>query len=175
MARPQDFVNPITPAELAAREQPWHRRDAPGGARFPYPQPLDRCQRLALHRHPRSKYVYEVPSGKAALAAAETYVYGADVVLKIDPADVGALGGMLTFLEGPSAADLPAIADLAVVEDGTAVTGEVMNSLTRRNLLFQHFSGVDALPDQHRHGGAPATWPRRPPIPAPLRSRSAVS
>ncbi len=58
-------------------------------------------------------------------------------MLKIDPADVGALGGMLTFLEGLPAADLPAVADLAVVEDGTAVTGEVMNLLTRRNLLFK--------------------------------------
>ena len=94
-----------------------------------------------------------MPSGKAALAAAETYAYGADVVLKIDPADVGALGGMLTFLEGLPAADLPGIADLAVVEDGTAVTGEVMNLLTRRNLLFQVVPAASAtLPDQHRHG-----------------------
>src|SRR5258708_29327311 len=44
---------------------------------------------------------------------------------------------MLTFLEGLPAADLPAIADLGVVDDGSAITGEVMNLLARRNLLYQ--------------------------------------
>jgi hypothetical protein len=34
-------------------------------------------------------------------------------------------------------ADLPAVADLAIVDDGSATTGEVMNLFARRNLLFQ--------------------------------------
>ncbi len=88
-------------------------------------------------RHPERKYVYDVPAGKAALAAAEAFAYGADAVLKIDPTDAGNLGAMLRFLEELPAADLPLLADLGVVEDGSAVTGEVMNLLARRNLLFQ--------------------------------------
>ena len=44
---------------------------------------------------------------------------------------------MLTFLEGLPSADLPAVSDLAVVDDGSAITAEVMNLLARRNLLFQ--------------------------------------
>ena len=44
---------------------------------------------------------------------------------------------MLTFLEALPAADLPAVPDLGVVDDGSAMTGEVMNLLARRNLLFQ--------------------------------------
>ena len=44
---------------------------------------------------------------------------------------------MLTFLEALPAADLPAIADLAVIDDGSPTTGEVMNLLARRNLLYQ--------------------------------------
>jgi hypothetical protein len=44
---------------------------------------------------------------------------------------------MLTFLEGLPAADLPSVADLAVVDDGSEATGEVMNLLARRNLLFE--------------------------------------
>jgi len=32
--------------------------------------------------------------------------------------------------------DLPAVADLAVVDDGSATLGEVLNLLARRNLLF---------------------------------------
>jgi hypothetical protein len=58
-------------------------------------------------------------------------------VLKIDVADAGRLGQMLTFLAALPPLDLPAVADLAVVDDGSAVTGEVMNLLARRNLLFQ--------------------------------------
>ena len=88
-------------------------------------------------RNPRRQYVYDLPAGKSVLAAAEAHAYGADVALKIDPSDAGPLGTMLTFLEGLPAADLPVIADLAVVDDGSAVTGEVMNLLARRNLLYQ--------------------------------------
>ena len=87
-------------------------------------------------RHPDRKFIYDVPAGKAALAAAEAHAYGADVAMKIDPADVESLEAMLRFLEGLPAVDLPAVADLAVVDDGTAITGEVMNLLARRNLLF---------------------------------------
>lgn len=88
-------------------------------------------------RNPGGKYVYELPAGKAVLAAAEAHAYGADAALKIDPSDAGPLGAMLTFLEGLPAANLPVIADLAILDDGSAVTGEVMNLLARRNLLYQ--------------------------------------
>ena len=116
-------VNPITPAELAARELlPPPGVTPRAGLASPTRSPWIVASGWRFNRHPQSKYVYDVPTGKAALAAAETYAYGADVVLKIDPADVGALGGMLTFLEGLPTADLPTLADLAVVEDGTAVT-----------------------------------------------------
>jgi hypothetical protein len=81
--------------------------------------------------------VYTVPAGKGALAAAEAFAYGADAILKVDPADLGSVGTMMTFLEGLPAVDLPPVADLAVVDDGSAITAEVMNLLARRNLLFQ--------------------------------------
>jgi hypothetical protein len=87
-------------------------------------------------RNPGRKYIYDLAAGKAVLAAAEAHAYGADAALKIDPSDAGPLGAMLTFLEGLPALDLPLIADLAVVDDGSAVTGEVMNLLARRNLLY---------------------------------------
>jgi hypothetical protein len=44
---------------------------------------------------------------------------------------------MLKSLEALPAADLPAIADIGVVDDGSPITGEVMNLLVRRNLLYQ--------------------------------------
>ena len=116
-----------------------------------------------------------MPAGKAALAAAEAFAYGADAVLKIDPADVGTLGAMLTFLEALPAVDLPAVADLAVVDDGSAITGEVMNLLARRNLLFQVVQAPSPRFPINIRMGHPATRAKRPPIPAPSRSRSAVS
>jgi hypothetical protein len=88
-------------------------------------------------RKPDGKFVYNLPVGKAALAAAEAYAYGADAVLEIDPDDLASAGAMLTFLRGLSTVDLPPLADVAIVDDGSAVTGEVMNLLARRNLLFE--------------------------------------
>lgn len=88
-------------------------------------------------RHPGTKYVYAVSVGKAALAAAEVFAYGVDAVFKVDPAELANLGRILTFLEALPPADLPAVSDFGVVDDGSAMTGEVMNLLARRNLLFQ--------------------------------------
>lgn len=88
-------------------------------------------------RQPAGKFRYDLPAGKASLAAAEAFAYGADAVLQIDQADAASLGGMLTALEGLPPADLPPIADLGVVDDGSPITGEVMNLLARRNLLYQ--------------------------------------
>jgi len=88
-------------------------------------------------RNPAGQYVYDLPTGRAALAAAEAYVYGADAVLKIDPADLESLGRMLRFLSQLPANELPDAADLAVVDDGSAPLGEVLNLLVRRNLLVK--------------------------------------
>jgi hypothetical protein len=88
-------------------------------------------------RAPATKYSYVVPAGKAALALAEAAAYGADVVVKIDVADVPSAGAMLAFLDSLPAADLPSVADFGVVDDGTPITAEAMNLLARRNLLFE--------------------------------------
>jgi hypothetical protein len=89
-------------------------------------------------RNPGGQYVYEaLPAGRAALAAAEAYAYGADALLRIDPGDVEALGKTLTFLAQIPASDLPDVADFAVVDDGSGPMGEVLNLLVRRNLYFR--------------------------------------
>jgi hypothetical protein len=131
-------VTPVSEAELASREA----LPAPGiasraGLASPTRSPWIVANGWRFARHPGAKYVYDVPAGKAALAAAEAFAYGADVVLKIDPADVGRLGEMLTFLEALPAVDLPTVSDVTIVDDGSAITGEVMNLLGRRNLLFR--------------------------------------
>jgi hypothetical protein len=131
-------VTPLTDAELASREALPSPGLAPrAGLASPTRSPWINANGWRFTRHPGTKYVYDAPAGKAALAAAEAFAYGADAVLKIDPADVGTVGAMLTFLEALPAVDLPTVSDLAIVDDGSAVTGEVMNLLARRNLLFQ--------------------------------------
>ena len=127
-----------TEADLASRERlPVPGTTARAGLASPTRSPWIVASGWRFMRNPAAKYAYTLPAGKAALAAAEAFAYGADAVLKIDPADLKAAGEMLAFLEGLPAVDLPAVADFAVVDDGSAVTGEVMNLLVRRNLLFE--------------------------------------
>ena len=89
-----------------------------------------------LLRRPAGRYIYTVPAGKGALAAAESVAHGADTLLQIDPADLTSVGAILAAAAASSADTLPLVADLAVVDDGSELTGEVMNLLARRNLLF---------------------------------------
>lgn len=89
-------------------------------------------------RNPAGRFYYDLPKGRAALAVAESFAYNADSVLKIDPADLAEAGRMLAFLKSvPKNEDLPLIADIGVVDDGSKLVGEVMNLLSRRNLLFK--------------------------------------
>ena len=128
----------LTDAELASREAlPVPGTTARAGLASPTRSPWIVASGWRFMRNPAAKYAYTLPAGKAALAAAEAFAYGADAVVKIDPVDLRSVGEMLAFLEGLPAVDLPAVADFAVVDDGSAVTGEVMNLLARRNLLFQ--------------------------------------
>jgi len=120
-----------------------------GRTRLPPPGIEPRARRVSATQSPwvtsngwrflrgqQGKYLYELPAGRAALAAAEAFAYGADALLEIDSADVTELGRMLGFLAQLPASELPAIADFGVVDDGTPLVGEVMNLLLRRNLLF---------------------------------------
>jgi hypothetical protein len=127
----------VSNPDLAAREElPAPGVTARAGLASPTRSPWVVASGWRIARDPAAKYVYSVPPGKVALAAAEASAYRADAVLKIDPADLPGAGAMLAFLETLPPADLSPVADFAVVDDGSPVTGEVMNLLTRRNLLF---------------------------------------
>lgn len=94
-----------------------------------------RFQRGLQHRVKRAFY-RSLPPGTAALAAAEAHAYGADAVLAPDPADLNSLGSMIRFLQGAQDKRLPTMSNIAVVDDGSALLGEVLNLLGRRNLLY---------------------------------------
>jgi len=93
-------------------------------------------------RKPGDKYCVEAPGRSAALAAAEAFAFGVSAWIK--SADGAAdFAKMLEFLKALPPADLPSMANIGVVDDGSAQTGELMNLLSRRNLLYK----VVAKPD----------------------------
>lgn len=131
-------VTPTTPSDFASREALATPGITPrAGLASPTRSPWIVANGWRFMRSPDRKFSYDVPAGKGAMAAAEAFAYGADAAIRIDPGDLAAFGSMLTFLDGLPAVDLAPLADLAVVDDGSALTGEVMNLLARRNLLFR--------------------------------------
>lgn len=78
-----------------------------------------------------------LPRGSAGLAAAEAFAFNVDAILNPDAADVQELGNVLRFLKPRLAPALPALANVGVDDDGSTAMGEVLNMLTRRNLLYR--------------------------------------
>jgi hypothetical protein len=152
----------VPPAQAAAwREAGFAVVEIPdaeraGRTRLPAPGVVPQARRVSATQSPwvttnawrflrdaRARYRYELPAGRAALAAAEAFAYGADALLEIDQADLGELGRMLAFLAELPAPELPPLADFGVLDDGTPVVGEVMNLLLRRNLVFAALRAPD--------------------------------
>ncbi|HXW04060.1 MAG TPA: hypothetical protein VD833_02425 [Vicinamibacterales bacterium] len=135
-------VQTMTDAELAARAP----LPAPGiaprtGVASPTRSPWIVANGWRFLRDPGARFMFDGPAEKAAIVAAEAHAYDADVLIRMgEPSDGGSLaslGSMLTFLARVPDTELPAIADIGIVDDGSAVTGEVLNLLARRNLLFE--------------------------------------
>jgi len=113
-------ARPQSPEEASATRRPWI--DANG---------------WTIVRRPGGRFAYQLPAGRAALAAAEAFAWGADALLAIDPADLDPLGRMLACLSTVPPLALPPVVDVAVIDDGSFRTGEVLNLMARRNLLFE--------------------------------------
>jgi hypothetical protein len=88
-------------------------------------------------------YYYVAPWRKAALAAAEAFANGVDAAVHPDARDLATFGKMLVFLQSIDAPPLPAMANIGIVDDGSNQTGEVMNLMARRNLLFRAIPAPD--------------------------------
>jgi hypothetical protein len=86
----------------------------------------------------------KIAAGAAPLAAAEAFTFGAEAILSPEPADVEELGKMLQFLKANEAPRLPVLANIGVVDSQSPLMGEVLNLLSRRNLLYR----VVAKPDR---------------------------
>ena len=78
-----------------------------------------------------------LPRNLSPLAAAESFAFGVDAILNPDEADLPALGNFLRFAKAEGKPVLPTMANIGLVDDGSPVMDEVMNMLTRRNLLYR--------------------------------------
>jgi len=96
-----------------------------------------------LLRAPARRYYYDVPAARVALAAAEAFAYGAHAEIHTDVAGTTIFNRVLQFLRSLPERDLPAMANIGVIDDGSPETGELMNLLTRRNLLYRVVSAPD--------------------------------
>ena len=85
----------------------------------------------------------KLPAGSASLAAAEAFTFNVDAILNPDPADIEELGKMLRFLKALDQPRLPVLANIGVVDDRSPPMSEVLNMLTRRNLLYRIVSAPD--------------------------------
>jgi hypothetical protein len=108
-----------------------------------------------FQRGVRRAFYSKLPQGSAPLAAAEAFAYGVSAILNPDPADVEALGGMLRFLKGQEQPPLPPMANIGIVDDSSPVMGEVLNLLTRRNLLYRVVPAPDPSLDLTVRLGTP--------------------
>lgn len=85
----------------------------------------------------RKAHYATLPAGSAPLAAAEAFAFDVEAILNPDTADIEDLGRMLQFLAAREQPPLPVMANIAVVETDSPLMGEVLNLLTRRNLLYR--------------------------------------
>jgi len=89
----------------------------------------------------------KLPAGSAPLAAAEAFAFGVDAVFDPDPADVQELGAMLRFLTAQDRKPLPPMANIAIVDDHSEPMEEILNMLSRRNLLYDVVHAPDRSHD----------------------------
>jgi len=106
-------------------------------------------------REPQGKFYCDAPAEAVPLAMAEAYAYGADVLI-LPGGGLEAFGRMLEFLKRIDRPALPVMANIGVMDDGSDVTGEAMNLLARRNLLFRVVKAGDPKLDMNLTPGKDA-------------------
>jgi hypothetical protein len=87
-------------------------------------------------RQPKARLYYDAPGDAAALAAAEAFCYGGNALIHTNIDGLKLLGQMMEFLTAVNAGSDKPIADIGFVDDGSAISAEVMNLMLRDNLLF---------------------------------------
>lgn len=88
-------------------------------------------------RDPKAAYSCDVREKSVQLAMAEAFAESVKVTLQTVPAQNADYDAMLAFLKRIPEGPTTPWADVAITEDGSSQAGEVLNLLSRRNLMFQ--------------------------------------
>jgi hypothetical protein len=97
----------------------------------------------------------QLPAGSSGLAATEAFAFDVEAILTPAAADLPELEGIVRFLNAHEAPRLPVRANIGVIDDGSDTMGELLNMLTRRNLLYRVLSRPDrTLPVNVQLGSA---------------------
>jgi hypothetical protein len=88
-------------------------------------------------RNPEGHFFYEAPGPAAALAVAEAFAFGVRATIRTDDAGLEPFGKMVAFVQQAGERDLSPLVNIGFVDDGSDASGEFMNLLIRRNLLFK--------------------------------------
>jgi hypothetical protein len=145
---PKQLIQVLTPSvdvhadEASATRAPWVNSN---GWRF--------------LRQPDGQFYYQAPGAAASLAAAEAFTYGVNAVIHTDDAGLDAFGKMLAFLQRVGGEDLLPLVNIGFIDDGSPTSGEFMNLLVRRNLLFRVVKHPDPKVDLTVELGS-AEYPR---------------
>jgi hypothetical protein len=94
-------------------------------------------------RDPGGRFYYDAPGESAALAAAEAYVYGVQALVHTDTNGLKPFTQIIAFLKSLPEASPHPLVNIGYEDDGSAQSGELMNLLVRRNLLFRLVSTPD--------------------------------
>ena len=150
-------ATPADPSSYQKLSQPGveYRPDVASATRAPWVI----SNAWSLLRSGAKPVYYPAGKGHADLCAAEAFAYGASALVHIHPDDLDRFGAMLRFLKRMDAPALQVRANIGFLDDGSPEAGEVMNLLTRRNLLFRLVSAPDPSLDLNIRLGAPE-YPR---------------
>jgi hypothetical protein len=128
-------AEPVDPQQLKKLPQPGvqFRRRTASATRAPW---VD-SNAWRFYRDPSAAYYYDAPGKTAALAAAEAFAYGVRAYVHTDDAGFEPLTGIIQFLDKLKLPDSEPRANIGYIDDGSPESGELMNLLVRRNLLFR--------------------------------------
>jgi hypothetical protein len=134
-------VLPMSEQELGAREKlPIPRIAGRSNVASATTRPWIDSNGWRYTRNSAGKFYYDLTQnakGRSPLAAAEALAYGGDAVLKIDTANLAEYGDFLKFARELPIVNYQSIGDIGVIDNRSDEMGEVLNLLTRRNLLFR--------------------------------------
>lgn len=88
-------------------------------------------------REPEGRFYCDAAGSTASLAAAEAFAFGVKALIHTDNTGLSAFGRMQALLARLDGQDMPALVNIGFVDDGSTASGEFMNLLVRRNLLFK--------------------------------------